>query len=77
MLNLEFCTGSENGADGLLNNSTNALSVARYSTCVFANNGAYGVNHFSSGIFETRGNNTITGNGTAPTNGVIGTLTPL
>ena len=77
VLNLEFCTGSENTNNGLAGFSSNAQSVARYSNCVFANNGAHGVNHFSSGIFETRGNNTITGNGTAPTNGVIGTLTPL
>jgi hypothetical protein len=71
------CTGSENGHDGLLSDSTNALSVARYSNCVFANNGFFGVGQARSGSVETRGNNTITGNGTAPTFGVIGSFSPL
>jgi hypothetical protein len=77
VLNLEFCTGSENGHDGLLGDSTNALSVARYSNCVFANNGFYGVGQSHSGSVDTRGNNTITGNGTAPTFGVIGSFSPM
>jgi hypothetical protein len=77
VLNLEFCTGSENGHDGLLGDSTNALSIARYSNCVFANNGFYGVGQSHSGSVETRGNNTITGNGTAPTFGVIGSFSPM
>jgi parallel beta helix pectate lyase-like protein len=77
VLNLEFCTGSENVFDGLIGSSTNALSVARYSNCVFANNPRYGVNRLGTGTFETRGNNTITGNGTANTNGTIGTFLPM
>jgi hypothetical protein len=67
VLNLEFCTGSEDGSSGLYGNSSNALSVARYSNCVFANNGGYGV--FCNTNFETRGNNTITGNVGGPTSG--------
>ena len=76
LLNLEFCTGSENfvGLDG---NSTNALSAARYSNCVFANNFEFGVSRSNAGTIESRGNNTITGNGTAPTSGAIGTFPPM
>ena len=77
VLNLEFCTGSENGSDGLLNNSNNALSVARYSNCVFTDNGGFGVIVVTSATVETRGNNTITGNGTAPTSGTIVTFSPM
>ena len=77
LINLEFCTGSENGTDGVDGNSTNPLSVLRYSNCVFANNAGYGLNRRNSGALESRGNNTITGNGTAPTNGVIGTFSPM
>jgi hypothetical protein len=77
VLNLEFCTGSENTVVGLAGASTNALSVARYSNCVFANNALYGVSRLNAGTLETRGNNTITGNGTAPTNGTIGTFSPM
>jgi parallel beta helix pectate lyase-like protein len=77
VLNLEFCTGSENAFYGLESDSGNPLSVARYSNCVFANNGNYGVFRNSSGTVETRVNNTITGNGTANTNGVIGTFSPM
>jgi hypothetical protein len=77
VLHLEFCTGSENGHDGLLGDSTNVLSVASYSNCVFANNGFYGVGQARSGSVETRGNNTITGNGTAPTFGVISSFSPM
>jgi hypothetical protein len=77
VLNLEFCTGSENAADGLVNSSANALSVARYSNCVFANNASYGVMNDLSGTVETRGNNTITGNGTAATYGTIGSFSPM
>ena len=77
VLNLEFCTGSENGIDGLFGDSGNASSAARYSNCVFANNGSFGVAHSASGTVETRGNNTITGNGTAPTSGAIMTFPPM
>jgi hypothetical protein len=77
VLNLEFCTGSENGIDGLAGFSTNALSVARYSNCVFANNGSYGVQRVNAGTFETRANNTITGNGLGATSGTIGSFLPM
>ena len=77
VLNLESCTGSESASDGLAGSSTNPLSVVRYSDCVFANNGGFGVRRFSSGTFETRGNNTITGNVSGPTSGTIGTFLPM
>jgi len=74
VLNLEFCEGSENANDGLFGNSTGVGSVVRYSNCVFGNNAFIGVQRAGSGTFETRGNNTITGNGTAPTFGVIASI---
>jgi parallel beta helix pectate lyase-like protein len=77
VLNLEFCAGSENDFIGLVGASANALSVGRYSNCVFANNGGFGVERIAPATVETRGNNTITGNGTAATNGVIGTFSPM
>ena len=75
VLILEFCTASESGNDGLIGESGNALSVVRYSNCVFSNNGGSGV-HRDSGIVETRGNNTITGNSGGDTLGAIGTFLP-
>lgn len=77
LLNLEFCSGSENGFEGVRGNSSNASSVVRYSNSVFSNNGFFGVSRNNSGTFETRTSNTITGNGTAPTNGVIGSFSPM
>jgi parallel beta helix pectate lyase-like protein len=77
VLNLEFCTASENDFDGLISNSDNAQSVARYSNCVFANNGHVGVVRINSGTLETRGNNTITGNTSGATSGVIGSFSPM
>ncbi len=77
VLNLESCAGSENGIDGLIGFSTNALSVVRYSNCVFSNNGDFGVKRLGSGTFETRGNNTITGNTSGPSSGTIATYSPL
>ena len=77
VLNLEFCTGSENSVDGLFSASTNAMTTARYSNCVFANNGTYGVEQAVSAVLQTAGNNTITGNGVAPTHGTIGTFPPM
>ena len=74
---LESCTGSENGTHGLLANSANAASILRYSNCALANNGSFGVTNNGSGIVESRGNNTITGNGTAPTSGTIGSFLPM
>jgi hypothetical protein len=73
-LNLEYCAGSENGGDGLQGNGANALNAARYSNCVFSDNAQYGVDNLSTGIVGTRGNNSITGNGSGPTNGTIASL---
>ena len=77
VLNLEFCAGSGNGGSGIIGASGNASSVARYSNSVFSNNAGYGVNRASSGAFETRGNNTITGNDSGSTHGTIGSFTPM
>ncbi len=77
VLNLEFCVGSHNSFHGLSGDSLNALSVARYSNCVFADNGANGVSRFGSGTVETRGNSTLTGNASGPTSGTIGTFPPM
>jgi hypothetical protein len=71
VLNLESCTGSENDGDGLFFAGANPLSAARYSNCTFANNGGYGVRRQGPGAVESRGNNTITGNGAAQTAGTI------
>ena len=71
VLQLESCTGSGNNIDGLLNNSANAASVTRYSNCVFANNGRYGVNRESTGTIETRSNSSLTGNISMAINGVL------
>jgi len=73
-LNLEFCTGSENNANGLIINSA---GLVRYSSCVFANNGSFGVVNQGPGTVETRGSNTITGNGITPTSGAIASYLPL
>ena len=77
ILSLEFCSGSENGFEGIRGNSSNGSSVVRYSNSVFSNNGVFGVSRVNNGTFESRTSNTITGNGTAATNGVIGTFSPL
>ena len=77
VLNLESCTGSENGTYGVLNNSANVTSAVRYSNCSLTNNGSFGAANNGSGIVESRGNNTITGNGTAPTSGTIGSFLPM
>ena len=77
VLNLEYCTGSENGDAGLIAGSVNASSAVRYSNCVFANNGGHGVTNNSSGNVETRGNNTITGNVSGPTSGTIGSFSSM
>jgi hypothetical protein len=73
-LNLESCSGSENFSIGLATLSGNASSAARYSNCVFSNNGSFGVSNIGSGVLQTRSNNTLTGNGTAPTNGTVTTF---
>jgi hypothetical protein len=77
ILNLEFCSGSENGITGLLSDTSNASSRVRYASCVFANNEAFGVNRASTGTIESRGNNTITGNLSGPTSGTIGSFSPM
>lgn len=68
-LNLEYCAGSENGTEGLVGHSNSAV---RYSHCVFSNNGAFGVRQFSTGVVESRTDNSITGNTMGATSGVIG-----
>jgi hypothetical protein len=77
VLNLESCTASENAGSGLAGYSGNGQSVARYSNCVFANNTAFGVNQTGSEVYQSRGNNTITGNGSGATNGTMGSFSPL
>jgi hypothetical protein len=74
VVNLEFCTGSENSIVGLLFGSSSALSAMRYSNCIVANNGGFGVNNGGSGTIKSHGNNTITGNGLGATNGTIGSF---
>jgi hypothetical protein len=69
LFSLEFCTGSANVYAGLGAGSSNAASVVRFSNCVFANNGQFGVDHASAGTVQSRGNNTVTGNGTSTFNG--------
>ena len=77
VLNLESCSGSGNSDAGLLVQSLGASSHGRYSNCVFANNGDYGIRQVNGGTAESRGNNTITGNGLAPTSGTIGSFSPM
>ena len=71
VLQVESCTGSSNGIDGFFNGSNNASSVSRYSNCVFANNGTFGVDRLSTGTIETRSNSSLTGNGSGAINGTI------
>jgi hypothetical protein len=77
VLNLDFCSGSGNLADGLLGNSSNGSSVVRYSNCVFSNNGFFGVDRIGAGTFETRSNNTVTGNSLGATNGTLSSFLPM
>jgi Right handed beta helix region len=77
LLNLEFCSGSGNAADGLVGGGANASSVARFSNCVFAYNGSFGVDRFIPGTLESRGNNSVTGNTGGPTSGTIGSFSPI
>ena len=60
VLNLEFCTGSGNGNVGLFNDGPNVNSFCRYSNCIFANNGSYGVQRAGTSAIQSRGNSTIT-----------------
>ena len=75
VLDLEFCTGSGNGIDGIVADSANAASVTSLSNCVFANNTFYGVYRENFGPVSTRGNNTGAGNGSGATAGTIGSFT--
>jgi hypothetical protein len=80
VVNMEFCTGSENAVSGLLVIGVNPLSAVRFSNCLFANNGTYGVENSSANFpyrAQSRGNNTITGNGAAPTSPYIGSFSPM
>jgi hypothetical protein len=77
VLNLEFCSGSENAWFGLYAGSTNAASAVSYSNCVFSNNGQYGVARDSNPTLESRVNNTIEGNGLAPTFGSPTVFAPM
>ena len=76
VLNLESCSGSEN-LTGVLATSLNASSAVRYSNSVFSNNGDFGISQANACVAASRGNNTITGNASGPTNGVIGSFSPL
>jgi hypothetical protein len=73
VLNLEFCTGSGNSTVGLFASSSNAQTSVRYSSCVFSGNGSVGVEQVGSSSVQSRGNNTLTGNG-SPTGGTIGSF---
>jgi Right handed beta helix region len=73
VLNLEHCASSENANHGVVNASTNTSSSVRFSDCIFSNNGIYGTVLAFGAKVETRGNNTITGNGSAPS---LGAPTP-
>lgn len=77
LMHLEFCSGSENTFAGLVGASTNGASAVRFANCVFANNGTYGIERSSTGTLQSRGNNTMTGNGSAPTAGTIGSFTSM
>jgi hypothetical protein len=72
-LNLEDCMASNNG-HGIRASSAGAndRGVARVSRCVVTGNET-GLAQWGGGVIETRGNNTVGGNGT----NVSGTLTPL
>jgi hypothetical protein len=77
VLNMEFCAGSENNIYGLYGSSLNAASAASYSNCVFSNNVQYGVVSSGPGVVESRTNNTIEGNGIAPTFGSPTSFPPM
>jgi hypothetical protein len=68
-MQVEFSEARGNGASGL---TTGIDGETRISNSVFTNNGT-GVTVGASGVVFSRGNNTISGNGT----NVTGTLTPL
>jgi len=72
-LNLEDCMASNNGFGiRAASNGPNDVGVARVSRCVVTGNDT-GIAQWSGGTVQTRGNNTVAGNGT----NVMGALTPL
>ena len=77
ILNLEFCTGSQNAGSGAFNASPAASNVMRLSNCVFANNGYFGIEINNPGPVQSRGNNTVTGNGAGASRGSIGSFLPM
>ena len=51
--------------------------LTRMTNSVFADNGQYGVMRTNSSVCQSRGNNTITGNGLGPTSGTISSFPPM
>ncbi len=75
-VSLESCSGSGNALFyGFSISNTNPATEVFYSNCIFSNNGVNGV-HQTSGLTRSRGNNTLTGNPSGSTSGVIGTFGP-
>jgi len=77
-LNVESCLVANNGniispdiGAGILAEDGGTVLV---SNSTVTNNATYGFYEQTSGTFDTRGNNTVAGNGTAPT---FGTITPV
>ncbi len=75
VLHLEYCSISENSS-GLIAKGMSNQTQARYSNCVFANNGAIAVTQASSALVQSRGNNSFSGN-FATTTGTIGSFSPM
>ena len=62
-MNLEGCMASDNGAGIAAEGFMGGSAVARVSRCVVTNN-TVGVAQHVGGVVESRGNNTVRGNGT-------------
>jgi hypothetical protein len=77
LVSLESCSGSQNTRYGLNGSNFDAGSATRFSNCVFTNNHSYGINSAFSGVVESRGNNTVTGNSSGPTFGTVGSFSGL
>ena len=77
VLELEFCSGSGNGTDGLIVNSLNAQSVVRFSNCTLVNNANYGVEQTGSESAVSRGNNSVIGNVSGAFSGTVGSFSPM
>lgn len=71
-LNLEDCLAANNGTGVRADGFSGGAGVVRISSCLVSDN-ATGLAVGASGSIETRGNNTVAGNGT----NVSGALTPL